>query len=430
MASLFADIKTPYVNEVTLKRLLVPRVKQNIFQKIVVRPEEGVTEKFSSDTDAAELQVIRVKPNGKMARNIGSTVNGDYFNGENAATSTTEAYGIKILSVIDYNIDIPQNMQDMLNIDMVDAEMQNLSGKVAQNVNAVSAAAWLQKLLNHAHGGDESHIIKLDATPTGEEVKNAIIDANSLLDAGNESMGIDTYPRENRAIYLRNTLNATLKKGGVIIGGSNYGQDILQKGGLDKDTRPDNVEGYLGELDGVPVYLFSDPVFNLAAKYLGFNNYMLSKVKGFVVSSIGTGRALAFNAAMKIIDAPSGQGRRMQPKYRFGAECWDAMSIVAICDSTFENYSDGALTLEAPASRVADRTADFGKGEGTSGTDSADITVKSFGEITLPANPYTYASHTFVGWKSSVDNKVYAAGAKAQMPAADVTFTAQWETST
>ena len=91
MAAIFADIKTPYVNELTLKRNLVPKVKENIFQGIVLRPGEACTDKFSTDTDAAELQIIRIKPNDKGAREIGADINGGYFNGEEAAQPNSEA---------------------------------------------------------------------------------------------------------------------------------------------------------------------------------------------------------------------------------------------------------------------------------------------------------------------------------------------------
>ena len=426
--AIFGGINTPYVNEVTLKRLLVPKVKENIFQKVVFRPEEAATEKFSTDTAAAELQVIRVKPNNKYARNIGADINGDYFNADTAVQSTTEAYGVKILTSIDYNIDIPQSMQDMVSVDMAEAELTNLAGKVAQNINAVTGAAQLATLLNHAYtNSDTSHIITLGASPTGTDIKDAIIDANSALDAGNEAQGIDSYPREQRAILVRNSANALLKKGGIIIGGSNYGQDILQRGGLDKDTRPNNVEGYLGEVDSVPVYLVSDPIFNLMAKYLGLVPTQLSKVWALVCSSIGTGRALAFNAEMKIIDAPGGQGRRLQPKYRYGAECWDAKSVVAIVANGFTNPSTGSLTVVAPGSRITEATATFAGGTGSSGTAPTAIASKYLSTITLPDNTFTVSGKTFNGWTSSYDNVKYDAGASYLMPLADVTFTATWK---
>ena len=69
-----------------------------------------------------------------------------------------------------------------------------------------------------------------------------------------------------------------------------------------------------------------------------------------VVSAVGTLRALAFNSAMKIIDSPDGQGRRLQPKYRMGTSCIDALSVVPVVDSSFVAPSN--ITIKAPASRV------------------------------------------------------------------------------
>ena len=37
MPQLFADIRTPYINEATLKRVMSSRVKDNIFQGIFIK---------------------------------------------------------------------------------------------------------------------------------------------------------------------------------------------------------------------------------------------------------------------------------------------------------------------------------------------------------------------------------------------------------
>ena len=91
MSALFAAINTPFVNDVTLKRIMSTRGKDNIFQGIFTRPEEACTEKYSTDTDSAEIQIIRVKPNNIDAREIGGENNGGYFNEDDAYTSRTEA---------------------------------------------------------------------------------------------------------------------------------------------------------------------------------------------------------------------------------------------------------------------------------------------------------------------------------------------------
>ncbi len=352
MAALFADIKTPYVNEATLKRIMSNRVKENIFQGIFTRPNEAVTEKFSTDTDAAQIQVIRVKPNTKDAREIGADTNGGWFNSTGASTPTTEAYPINIITTIDDVIDIPTNQQDMMNVDVAEAELSNLAGRVNKNVNAITFATQLAKNFNDVQAGsvaDNKVILDAD-TP---DYLAAIIEAGAKLDDGNEAQGIDAYPDDQRAIFIRSSAKASLmKKGQIIIGGSNAAQTILRKGGLDENTDPDvAATGYLGEVNNMPVYMASKAVWALAEKYMGLTAGALNDVEMLVVSGVGTGRALAFNAAIKMIDSPNGQGRRIQPKYRFGAECWDALSVVPVVKSTFTAPS-GVITVKAPGSRA------------------------------------------------------------------------------
>ena len=351
MAGLFADIKTPFVNEATLKRIMSSRVKENIFQNIFTRPNEAVTEKFSEDTDAAEIQVIRVKADGSDARDIGEDINGNWFNGQGASFSTTAAYGVKILTTIDRNIDIPTNQQDMMNVDVAEAELANLAGRVNRNINAMTIAEQLRKnFTDVAAGTVEKNWITLAAQDP--DYLSALIEAGGKLDDGNEAEGVDAYPDGARAVIIRSKVKtALLKKGQVIIGGSNAAQNILRKGGLSEDDRPEVAStAYVGEVANMPVYVASQAVWTLAERYLGLTPGRLDGVEMLVVSAIGTLRALAFNSAMKIIDSPDGQGRRLQPKYRFGTECIDALSVVPVVDNSFVAPAD--ITIKAPASIV------------------------------------------------------------------------------
>lgn len=349
MAGLFADIKTPFVNEATLKRIMSSRVKENIFQNIFTRPNEAVTEKFSEDTDAAEIQVIRVKPDGSDAREIGDDLNGNWFNGESASYSTTAAYGIKILTTIDRNIDIPTNQQDMMNVDVAEAELANLAGRVNRNINAMTIAEQLRKNFTDVAAGT---VAKNWITVTNDDYLGALIEAGGKLDDGNAAEGVDAYPDGARAVIVRSSVKtALLKKGQVIIGGSDAAQNILRKGGLSENDRPEVAStAYVGEVANMPVYVASQVVWTLAERYLGLTPGRLDGVQMLVVSAVGTLRALAFNSAMKIIDSPDGQGRRLQPKYRMGTSCIDALSVVPVVDSSFVAPSN--ITIKAPASRV------------------------------------------------------------------------------
>lgn len=363
----FADIKTPEINELTLKRVLSATVKENIFQGVVVKPDEGVTEKYSEDTDASEIQVIRVKPNQNDARELGSDTNGGWFNSQSASQPTTEAYGIQIIQTIDRNIDIPANAQGMINVDLAAKEAENLAGLVNRNINAGSIAAMLAKNFNNVAGYDKKNsnasaasITAVDSnwiTHDSQSYVNDIFDALAKLDDGNASQGIDAYPDENRAIYVRASIKAQLLKNMTGLYGGTAVVSIANNGSLvPSETTKVATTGYIGKLGNVPVYLVAGVTWNLAEKYLGLPKGALDQVACVVVSSIGTGRALAFNSAIKQIASPDGQGVRIQPKYRFGVECWDALSVVPVFSSSFTNPVAGTsstLFLRGVGSRAA-----------------------------------------------------------------------------
>lgn len=369
MSALFADISTPYINAVTTRRVLSPAVKENIFQGIMLKPDEAVTEKFSEDTDASEIQVLRVKPQTDDARELGATTNGAWFNSEDDMESATEAYGIQILQTIDRNIVVPTNSQDMVSVDLLEAETQNLSGKVSRNVNAMTIAAMLAKNFNNVAGFDKKNsnaaAVELDEAVTsnwitlasGGTYTDAIIDAAAKLDDGNPDQGIDAYPDNRRAVIIRPTIKASVLKNMTGLYGGTAVFDVLRKAGLDTSATPEiATTGYVGEIANMPVYCAAGVVWSLVEKYLGMTAGALNNLAGIVVSGVGTGRALAFNKAIKVIDAQAGQGLLLQPKYRFGAECWDPLSVVPIFSATYTNPVTSTATtlfMRGNASRAA-----------------------------------------------------------------------------
>lgn len=365
MSALFADIKTPYIDTLTTKRILSPAVKDNIFQGIFTKPDEAVTEKYSEDTDASEIQVLRLKPSANDAREIGAETNGKWFNGEEAVSSSTEAYGIQILQTIDRNIDIPTNAQDMVSVDLLEGETRNLSGLVNRNINAITIAAQLAKNFNNVAGVDKRNsnaeakeitaIAKNWVTVSGTKYTDAIIDAAAFLDEGNEAEGIDAYPDDQRCVIIRPSAKAAMLKAMTALNGGTAVFDVLKKAGVDTESHPKiATTGYIGEYYNMPVYVASKTTFALVEKYLGLSAGALDKLVGVVVSAIGTGRALAFNSTIKQIPAPTGQGIRLQPKYRFGCECWDALSVVPVFSAAFTNPVSGtenALYVRGTGSR-------------------------------------------------------------------------------
>lgn len=350
MAYAGTNFATPKLDGEALRRYTSESLKENIFQEIIALPEKGVTEKFSTDTDASEIRVIRQTVPSIDARELGATVNGGYFNSQSPIIPQSVEYGIKVLYMIDRDIDYPTVMDEMVELPVAEATNKGVAGIVARNINASTLAHQLTAVINAIIGGATMNTVTL-ASATA--VKEAILDANAKLDDGDSNGGIDCFPVNGRQCFIRASLRPKLMATGqLIIGGSNYAQDMLAKGIISPDTYKSEGLAYIGEVDGVPVSIIAKVAWTLAESYMQLSTGDLDAVVGLVVAGIATARVLAFNNSVKIIDCPRGQGKTAQYKYRWGIEVFNPLGIVPIFDvgKTYADVSSTAITILAPAS--------------------------------------------------------------------------------
>ena len=108
------------------------------------------------------------------------------------------------------------------------------------------------------------------------------------------------------------------------------------------------------------------------------------------------------------------------------------LSEVKVSEAETANTDASEATVSGTPSVTVSQTytVTFVGGEGATGTAPTQDPVTAGTTITLPANPFTKDGYTFAGWKCSVDETVYDAGASYPMTAADTTFTAQWTENT
>ncbi len=101
-------------------------------------------------------------------------------------------------------------------------------------------------------------------------------------------------------------------------------------------------------------------------------------------------------------------------------------NMAATANDNALNYAAASTTFNVTVVGVQPRYTVSFDANGGAGT-APVVADKLEGEVfTLPANTFTYAGHKFTGWNDGTTD--YAAGASYTMPAANVTFTAQWET--
>ena len=418
MSQIFANFGTPNINGATLLRVYSNRVKDNIFQGIFTRPNEACTEKYSEDTNAAEINVTRIVPNGIPARELGASTNGGWFNSRTASTPATADYGVRIIKQIDDNVDIPFVQQDMMNVDVAEGELKNLFGKVDREVNACTMAASTYKVLYENYTNSKGHIVTMASSPVAGDYLGAVLDANAYLDEGNQDIGIDTYPRDQRAILLRGEMNRALKSD--IKTDSNYGQILVKTGALDVDTKLESVSQFLGIVDNTPCYLVSPIVWTYMENYLGVALGSLDKVLALVVSATGTLRGLAFTDTVTMIPGPNGPSTRLQPKFRFGAECIDEYSVVPIVKYGFSN----PVTATTNAPKAIDSRTYTITYVANATLASGAVPAASTGNIylstlTVAGNTGSMAvtDKTFGGWNTKADGSgtAYAAGSSFQI---------------
>ena len=350
MAYTGTSMAAPKLDGEALRRFTSESLKENIFQNIIALPEKGVTEKFSTDTDASEIRIIRQAVPQIDARRMGATVNGGYFNSNNPIMPQSAEYGLKILYMIDDSVDYPTVMDEMVELPVAEATNKGVAGVVSRNINASTLAHQITAVINAIIGGATMNTVALASAGA---IKDAILDANAKLDDGDSANGIDQFPVDGRQCFIRASLRPKLMATGqIIIGGSNYAQEMLKRGVISPDTYKSEGLAYIGEIDGVPVSVVAKVAWDLAEQWMQLTAGKLDAVVGLVVAGIATGRALAFNNSVKIIDCPRGQGKTAQYKYRWGIEVFTPLGIVPIFDynKTYADVSSTAITIEAPDS--------------------------------------------------------------------------------
>lgn len=352
MAYTGTDFATPKLDGEALRRYTSKNIKENVFQDILALPEKGVTERFSEDVNASEIRIIRQTVPNIKARRMGATVNGGYFNTNTALLPQSVEYGLKILYMIDDAIDFPTVMDEMVELPVAEATTKSVAGLVATNINASTLAHQLTAVINADVDGDATNEIILSAAGA---YKDALLDASGKLDDGDVANGIQMFDINGRQGFLRSAARiGLLKSGQILIGGSNYAQEMLSRGVITPDTYKQDKLSYFGEIDTIPLCVASKAVWDLAEEYMQLDAGKLDTVHGVVVAGVATGRALAFNNSVKIIDSPAGQGKRAQYKYRWGVEVFHQLGIVPILayGSTLATVSSETVVIEAPASQV------------------------------------------------------------------------------
>lgn len=335
------------INSSVAAHVFAATALQNIYQGEIEQGGRGVTQEFSTNTAGSTITIIRPLPLPVKARELGASINGGNFSGV-VHEPQSDSYELRIITTIDDVVDIPNVTLSMIPVSIASLYIRNISDKVTLNVNAIKIAAALYTSLN-AYAADPTKAYVL--THGADKIVNDVIKTNAKLGKGSVEDGVSMFPTNDRiGLVSVDWYAELLSSNGVFqLGGANYGYDIARKGTIDAQTERVELEnGYIGTLAGIPFHTVSDLVWATASEYLGFPEGELSHIIAIVKSAHGNLFGLAAGSSIKTIDAPAGQGVRLQPLYRMGAACVIAKANSILVDSDWANpYGLKALTGNA-----------------------------------------------------------------------------------
>ena len=336
------------VNDTATQVLAAKQVKENIFVDLVHKNGYGVTEQ--TETNVSTLRMLKVLPTTASAREIGASTNGAFFNGDNAEVPQVSEYDLNLLYVYDRVYDLPELQQDMCPVNIFDETTKNIGGRVATEINASTIAEQLANRYNAAKTATKWDDIAV-VLPASGGYYEAIQEASTMLDDGDEANGIQSFPFEEREIIMRPAFRKNLLSDkGVLLGGSNYAQSMLAKGAVSPDAKKEFGNMYCGEVDMIPCYIAPKALWNRAGEWAG-SATAFDGTEAMVVAKSATDRGISTQDYIKIIDSPNGAGKRLQPKTRWGINVCYGKGIVPILKNGTAAPSS-ALTVKAPGSRA------------------------------------------------------------------------------
>lgn len=355
----FSDFVGLSVNDIALEIKVSNVTLRALIQNKLYHDGVGITEVFATgaDPNGAVLRVPKITNSTGEFRTLGATTNGGYFNSNDAVISTLTEETIFCKHNYDTMEDVPQaaHLLSLAGASAVGVRAERIGVNIAKQINAGTMAYQLAAVVNAVitATAETDRIFTYNPATDGDALET-FIEACASLDDGDGGTYHDYFPVEGRLLLARPTLIKDFKKkGSVIIGGSNYAQEMLAVGALDRDLTvlPELARGYQGLVNGVPVFLASKALWTAAEEWLAVPSGYLNNIVGILCSYVATGRGYAFPEQTKIIDSPDGQGLRIQPLANFGATVFFEKGIKLLADAAFTEGSV-ALSVDAPGSET------------------------------------------------------------------------------
>ena len=338
-------------------------VYKNLYQDIIHKDGFGITDKFVTpeQTNASIVDIYVPIPINNRFRMRGASTNGLWANKDNLPDATTgqrkhvlsKRFSIDILKRYDNNIAVSEDEIEGTNAANLDEGFEQIckdqiEQDIAININGYTFASQIYSFFMDS----------FSSTPTAAEVEKAIefytyssenrtaaIRAfklsNAKVSKGDSKLYAGYYPAQARQAFLFNTVFLVDLTDTAALTASDVATRMLAQGGMnaftgDQKTVADFEKGYVGWLDGMPLYEVMQQVKDAVYYYLGLDESsdsatiaLLEQLSCLIAPANATLRGLK-PTSFKTVDDPDVQGVIIQPKVNMGVRCLSGNSLKAV----------------------------------------------------------------------------------------------------
>lgn len=372
-------------------RLVSKSVYKNLYQDIIHKDGFGITDRFVTpdQTNAAIIDIYVPIPINNRFRMRGASTNGAWANTDNLPNQTTgqrkhvlsKRFSIDILKRYDSNIAVSEDEIEGTNAANLDEGFEQIckdqiEQDIAININGYTFASQIYSYLidsfsdtpTSAEIAKSATIYKYDPSNRTSAVR-AFKLANSYVSKGDSKLYAGYYPADKRQGFLFNPTFLVDLTDTAALSASDVATRMVAGGGMnaftsEKKTVADFEKGYVGWLDGMPLYEVLQQVKDAMYYYLGLdlttNATVIAyfeQIAGFIAPANATLRGLR-PTSFKTVDDPDTQGVIIQPKVNMGVRCLSGNSLkVIFCGDNFDLTAPSSGTWNAITAIKAMRDA-------------------------------------------------------------------------
>lgn len=365
------------LNNQQVARLTSKTVYENLYQDIIHKDGYGITDKFVTPemTRAAMIDIYVPIPINNRFRMRGGQTNGKWANVNNLPDANgqrahvlSKRFTIDILKRYDSNIEVSEDEIEGVNATDIAKGFEQIckdqiEQDIAININGYTFASQIYSFFMDSFSD----------TPTAAEFKKAVeiytYDstnrtaatrafklANAKVSKGDSKLYAGYYPAKNRQAFIFDTTFMVDIADTCALTASDVATRMLAQGGYnaftgEEKTVADYQGGYVGWLDGMPLYQVLEQVKEAIYYYLGLDETddadtiaLLDEMSCFIAPANATIRGLR-PTSFKTVDDPDVQGVIIQPKVNMGVRCLSGNSLKAVFSG--DDFADADTALES-----------------------------------------------------------------------------------